>query len=227
MVGDHTDFFKTGASLATSRISDQLPIGMNGNVEDGHWHNVLVSWSATDHILTYWFDGKQSGVLNQDVVANYLGGSQFAYLGFTAGTSSAHNLQEVHLNSLTARFEGQSHSVPTATPAQTQLVIETNKAGGKNNTLSRPIGGSGNDNFLFDPGIPFGRHTTLGFSENSSDTGGILSVNEGTHIAKIARLGNYMATSFVATADGHGGTLNTEAAQTANQLAPLTTPHTG
>ena len=30
MAGDHTDFFKTGAPLATSRISDQLPIG-NGN----------------------------------------------------------------------------------------------------------------------------------------------------------------------------------------------------
>jgi hypothetical protein len=116
MVGDHTDFFKTGASLATSRISDQLPIGINGNVEDGRWHNVLVSWSATDHILTYWFDGKQSGMLSQDVVANYLGGSQFAYLGFTAGTSGAYNVQEVHLDSLTARFEGQSHSVPTATP---------------------------------------------------------------------------------------------------------------
>ena len=47
------------------------------------------------------------------------------------------------------------------------------------------------------------------------------------HIAKIALLGNYMAASFVTAADGHGGTLITEAAQTANQLLPLTTPHTG
>jgi hypothetical protein len=72
--------------------------------------------------------------------------------------------------------------------------------------------------------VPFGVHTTLGYSENSSDTGGILSVKEGTHIAKLALLGSYMATSFVAAADGHGGTLITEAAQTANQL--LTAPHT-
>jgi hypothetical protein len=36
-----------------------------------------------------------------------------------------------------------------------------------------------------------------------------------------------MAASFVAAADGHGGTLVTEAAQTANQLVPLTTPHAG
>ena len=61
MAGDHTDFFNTGAPLAASRISDQLPIGKGGNATDGDWHNVLVSWSATDHTLTYWFDGKQAG----------------------------------------------------------------------------------------------------------------------------------------------------------------------
>jgi streptomycin 6-kinase len=48
---------------------------------------------------------------------------------------------------------------------------------------------------------------------------------KGTPIAKLALLGNYMAASFVTAADGHGGTLVTEAAQTANQL--LATPHTG
>ena len=98
MAGDHTNFFKTGAPLAASRLSDQQSIG-NGNVADGNWHNVLVSWSATDHTLTYWFDGKQQGTLNQDIVAKYEGGSQYAYLGFTAGTGGAHNLQEVHLDS--------------------------------------------------------------------------------------------------------------------------------
>jgi len=33
--------------------------------------------------------------------------------------------------------------------------------------------------------------------------------------------------SFVSGTDGHGGTLVTEAPQTANQTVPLTTPHTG
>ena len=70
----------------------------------------------------------------------------------------------------------------------------------------------------------FGAHTTLGYSENSSDTGGILSIKNGTHIAKIALLGNYMATSFVAAADGHGGTLITDVSQT-TQHTLLTNPH--
>jgi len=74
------------------------------------------------------------------------------------------------------------------------------------------------------PTIPFGAHTTLGYSENSSDTGGILSVKDGTHIAKLSLLGNYMAASFVAAADGYGGTLITEGVQAAQQSL-LTHPH--
>ena len=42
------------------------------------------------------------------------------------------------------------------------------------------------------------------------DTGGTLTVTEGTHTAAIALLGNYMASIFVGGADGHGGTLVTE-----------------
>ncbi|RUO98490.1 galactose oxidase-like domain-containing protein [Hyphomicrobium sp.] len=107
---DHTDFFNTSAPVATSRISDQLGLG-NGNVTDGKWHNVLVSWDATDHTLTYWFDGVQKGTLTQDIVATYEGGSHYAYLGFTGGTSASSNLQQVHINSLSATFENQSHLI--------------------------------------------------------------------------------------------------------------------
>ena len=35
-------------------------------------------------------------------------------------------------------------------------------------------------------------------------------MSDGRHAAAIALLGNYMAGSFAATADGHGGTLVTE-----------------
>jgi hypothetical protein len=71
------------------------------------------------------------------------------------------------------------------------------------------------------PSIPFGVHNMLGYSENGSDTGATLTVKEATHVAKIALLGNYIATSLVTAADGHGGTLLTQAVQTAQQ--PLLT----
>ncbi|QBR72387.1 calcium-binding protein [Beijerinckiaceae bacterium] len=56
--------------------------------------------------------------------------------------------------------------------------------------------------------IAFGANTTVGFSGDA--TGGTLSVGDGGHLAKIALLGNYLASTFVASGDGHGGTQITE-----------------
>ena len=73
------------------------------------------------------------------------------------------------------------------------------------------------------PDIAFGAQTTLAYSENAAGTGGTLTVNDGRHAAAVALLGNYMAGSFVTAADGHGGTLVTEASQAAPPL--LARPH--
>ena len=74
------------------------------------------------------------------------------------------------------------------------------------------------------PGIGFGATTTLAFSENNTRTGGILTVTDGTHAAAIALLGTYMASTLITGADGHGGTLVTEALQP-GQPPPLAHPH--
>ena len=66
------------------------------------------------------------------------------------------------------------------------------------------------------PGIEFGADTTLGYSANSKQTGGTLSVTDGVHSANIALLGNYMASSFVMEGDSHGGTM-VVASQTGTQ----------
>jgi hypothetical protein len=55
-------------------------------------------------------------------------------------------------------------------------------------------------------------------------TGGTLTVTDGTHVANIALLGNYIASTFVTASDGYGGTLVTEGPQTA-QPPLLTNPH--
>ena len=69
------------------------------------------------------------------------------------------------------------------------------------------------------PDIAFGAQTTLAYAANANGAGGTLTVSDGRHAASIALLGNYMAGSFVTAADGHGGTLLTEASQLAQ--APL------
>ena len=53
--------------------------------------------------------------------------------------------------------------------------------------------------------IGFGASSTLGYSANADNSGGTLSVGDGTHMANIALLGSYMASSFAAASDGHGG----------------------
>jgi hypothetical protein len=68
--------------------------------------------------------------------------------------------------------------------------------------------------------IGFGAHPTLGYAANTDGSGGTLSVSDGTHMANIALLGSYMASSFVAASDGHGGTLISETAQSTTQLQP-------
>jgi hypothetical protein len=61
------------------------------------------------------------------------------------------------------------------------------------------------------------------FSGNSS--GGTLAVTDGTHTASIALLGNYLASTFVASSDGHGGTSVVDPpAASVNQNALLSLP---
>ena len=59
---------------------------------------------------------------------------------------------------------------------------------------------------------------------SGDSSGGDLSVTDGVHSANIALLGNYMASTFVAASDGHGGTLISEAAQ-ALQSPIVAQPH--
>ena len=66
-------------------------------------------------------------------------------------------------------------------------------------------------------------NATLGYAPNNSNTGGVLTVSDGIHTAALTLLGNYVAESFAAASDGHGGTTITEPNQSAQQL--LSTPH--
>jgi hypothetical protein len=65
--------------------------------------------------------------------------------------------------------------------------------------------------------ITFGAQTTLGYSGNGAS--GTLKVGDGIHSARIALLGTYMASSFAAASDGHGGTLISTTAETAGLAA--------
>ena len=71
--------------------------------------------------------------------------------------------------------------------------------------------------------IAFGANTTLGYAANGANSGGLLSVSDGTHIANIALLGQYIASSFATASDGHGGTLISDPPVSSG--SGLATPH--
>jgi hypothetical protein len=73
--------------------------------------------------------------------------------------------------------------------------------------------------------IDFSATSTLGYAANADNSGGTLSVGDGMHTANIALLGSYMASTFVAGSDGHGGTLISEAAQASTQSPIVAQPH--
>jgi ELWxxDGT repeat protein len=53
--------------------------------------------------------------------------------------------------------------------------------------------------------IAYGAGTTLGYSANPDNSGGILTVSDGTTTAALALLGQYSAGMFTLSSDGHGG----------------------
>jgi hypothetical protein len=131
-------------------------------------------------------------------------------------------------------FDITKHKIaPAATLTIDAAAAGTETFAGKTGTLvldeasefdGKVSGFSGQDHLdLAD--IGFGAHSTLGYAANGSN-GGTLTVSDGTHTANIALLGNYIASSFTLTSDGHGGSLITPASQMALEQPVLTqSPH--
>jgi hypothetical protein len=86
-------------------------------------------------------------------------------------------------------------------------------------TFTGKVSGFGAQNVIDLSGIPFNAQTTLGYSANSNKTGGTLSITDGALSAKIALLGNYMASSFAVASDNHGGTMVVAEASSSSLLA--------
>jgi Tryptophan-rich Synechocystis species C-terminal domain/Lipase (class 3)/Calx-beta domain/The GLUG motif len=55
--------------------------------------------------------------------------------------------------------------------------------------------------------IGFGANTTLLYSENAGNTGGLLAVSDGTHTANLSLSGQYTTANFTMLSDSAGGTL--------------------
>ena len=167
IASDHTGFLGTNSAFATTPVA--LP-----NIENGAWHPVVVSWNAATQTLSYTLDGQPRGTLTGNIATQFLGGSNFAYVGFGAGTGGLSNTQSVRNINVTATFEGQTpgNNPPVAvndtatTPAGTAVTIAVlaNDSDPENNPLtvtgvSNFVGGTatvnGNNTVTYTPTAGF------------------------------------------------------------------------
>lgn len=106
---DHSNFFDTDTSGAVS-----TPTAL-ANIEDGGWHKVVYVWDVETRTLSYTLDGVTVGTLQRDIVNDFLGGSDYAYFGFTGATSRSVSTQQVKINTVEAIFENTTRA-PVAGP---------------------------------------------------------------------------------------------------------------
>ena len=64
-----------------------------GNIEDGQYHPVTISWNAATHVITLSYNGVVIDSQTIDVAATV--GSNEAYIGFAGSTGAADNLQKI------------------------------------------------------------------------------------------------------------------------------------
>jgi hypothetical protein len=118
---------------------------------------------------------------------------------------------------------GASKSVPF-TSSKDRLIVDSPTSPSQPLNLARAVSGFGRQDVIDLPGIAFDSQTTLGYAPSGAQTEGTLSLSDDIHAASVALLGNYMASSFAATTDYHGGTM-VIAQATTNDQGVLSNPH--
>ncbi|MBR1206741.1 MULTISPECIES: hypothetical protein [unclassified Bradyrhizobium] len=153
---------------------------------------------------------------NQD---NYVSASQLAQLTYKVGSSSDTLWIRAFDGTVWGNWSspftvqdpstiapGQTLDLPSASAADLYFASDggTLKLDNSQTFTGTVAGMTGRDAIDF-ADIAFSKAVVPGYSGDS--TGGTLSLTDGTHAANIALLGNYIASTFVASSDGHGGTL--------------------
>ncbi|MBK8489709.1 MAG: gliding motility-associated C-terminal domain-containing protein [Saprospirales bacterium] len=91
------------------------------NIEDCDFHRVRVDWDAGQQLLQVWFDCELRLSYTGDIVMEIFDGDPWVYWGFTAGTGSAFNVQQVCLDYTT--FFQQQPDVHICAGGQVQLEV--------------------------------------------------------------------------------------------------------
>jgi len=105
---------------------------------------------------------------------------------------------------MTVEVSGPSDQQVTFAAATGTLALDNSSS------FSGQISGFGGGDQIDFADIFFGASTTLAFSAQGNDLGTTLTVSDGTDTASLVLFGQYLASDFAISSDGHGGTLITD-----------------
>ena len=97
---DFSQFVLNGQSAQSFDTFHRHP-----NLEDGGWHDVVISWNAAEKILSYSLDGQDVASRRYDIVTDVFGGNTTGAYAFTARTGGASNEQKVQLLSVNSNID--------------------------------------------------------------------------------------------------------------------------
>jgi Ca2+-binding RTX toxin-like protein len=123
-VTDQTGFVKTSDGSALSAA-----VGI-GDIEDGLWHRVAIT--SDGQTISYTFDGMQISSLGLATVKTLLGGTSFAYWGFTGATDVLSEQEQVRLVKMEATgADGTAYQIvgPNKDPILVNDAYTVNKNG--------------------------------------------------------------------------------------------------
>ena len=189
-------------SASTLPTTAQQALFATGNFQGGSVVDAAVGFSKAPGI---WLDPPEGNTVSSN--------------GQSTASSTAANAPVTVNNGAIAELNGPSAAAVTFAGASGTLQLD------RLGDFSGTVAGFGGQDRLDLTGIAFSANSTLGYSVSSNKPGGSLAASDGVHAANVALLGSYMASSFVTSSDGHGGTLISEAAQISNQTTSLSLPH--
>jgi hypothetical protein len=224
----------TGYYYQTANLNNASAT-INGGIQyvnltgSGNTANLSNTGPYTDNVY-----GSSSTVVMSNAMAAIVGDNDI--INFSSGTNVANLWNTGSAGDTLTDFNGANDKTSSVNLVNAMVTLRSAYAGtvdfftsagtlrlANSSSFAGTVAGlQGQDTIDF-ADIGFGANSTLGYAPNSNNSGGTLSVSDGTHTANIALLGSYMASSFVTASDGHGGTLVSEAAST--QTPMLTQPH--
>ena len=186
-----------GISLSATVLNGGVEYALSGGVASGTMVN-----GGNEQVLS-------GGIASATTVSN--GGFLVVSAG---GTLNGATISGATLEIASGGLTGAS---PITYAGAAALILDASR------TFSGTVAGFAVGDFLDLRDISFISGTTsVTFSEAAGNTSGMLTVSDGTHIANLTLLGQYVTAQFHVTSDGHGGTVVTDP-----PLATTTDANTG